>query len=64
MTLTGHTDYVMCIKALPAENLILSGSNDCTVKSWNFTTGKCERSFQAHSSGVSCIRVVGNTLYR
>ena len=41
----GHTNRINVIKATDQDK-IFSGSNDCTIRSWNATTGVCEHVFK------------------
>lgn len=56
-TFTGHTKGVNAIKFFPnSGHLLLSASNDKTVKIWNMSASnggyKCLRTFAGHSEGV------------
>ncbi|XP_053210595.1 F-box/WD repeat-containing protein 7-like [Panonychus citri] len=51
--LKGHDDHVItCLQFNPESNLIVSGSDDNTLKVWSSTTGKCLRTLTGHTGGV------------
>ncbi|XP_062239962.1 F-box/WD repeat-containing protein 7-like isoform X1 [Platichthys flesus] len=53
MVLTGHDDHVItCLQF--SGDLIVSGSDDNTLKVWSATSGKCLRTLAGHSGGVWC----------
>jgi len=52
----GHSHYVMTIKMNPHDdNSFASGSLDCSIKTWNVTTGEVQRILLGHSKGVNCV---------
>lgn len=51
--LKGHDDHVItCLQFNPISNLIVSGSDDNTLKVWSGITGKCLRTLTGHTGGV------------
>ena len=53
--LKGHDDCVItCLQFNPHSNLIVSGSDDNTLKVWSSSNGRCLRTLQGHSGGVWC----------
>jgi WD40 repeat protein len=38
---SGHTSPVFCIKVL--DNVVVSGSGDCSLRIWSLTTSQCLR---------------------
>lgn len=51
--LKGHDDHVItCLQFNPESNLIVSGSDDNTLKVWSSITGKCLRTLTGHTGGV------------
>lgn len=51
--LKGHDDHVItCLQFNPASNLIVSGSDDNTLKVWSSETGRCLRTLSGHTGGV------------
>ena len=59
-TLTGHTDWVRCIRLLP-DGRVLSGSDDMTIKVWDLEKPdgeQCTHILTGHTSWVRCIGVL------
>jgi hypothetical protein len=54
--LKGHSGEVTCIDVSPRAEYILSGSEDCTVKCWDFATRTELRTLEGHEMGVTCVR--------
>eukprot|EP01129_Flabellula_baltica_P014628 TRINITY_DN7051_c0_g1_i1.p1 TRINITY_DN7051_c0_g1~~TRINITY_DN7051_c0_g1_i1.p1 ORF type:complete len:407 (+),score=80.26 TRINITY_DN7051_c0_g1_i1:41-1261(+) len=54
-TLEGHTRYVSCM--LYANDLLISGSADKTIRIWNVNTGECVKVIEVPGS-ISCIRQI------
>uniref|UniRef100_A0A3B4YZN5 F-box/WD repeat-containing protein 7-like n=1 Tax=Stegastes partitus TaxID=144197 RepID=A0A3B4YZN5_9TELE len=53
MVLKGHDDHVItCLQF--SGDLIVSGSDDNTLKVWSAVSGKCLRTLTGHSGGVWC----------
>ncbi|RWS28528.1 F-box/WD repeat-containing protein 7-like isoform X1 [Leptotrombidium deliense] len=51
--LKGHDDHVItCLQFNPTSNLIVSGSDDNTLKVWSSITGRCLRTLTGHTGGV------------
>ncbi|CAG2165116.1 unnamed protein product [Oppiella nova] len=51
--LKGHDDHVItCLQFNPASNLIVSGSDDNTLKVWSSESGRCLRTLSGHTGGV------------
>lgn len=55
--------YVIGLLFLFLES-ILSGSHDTTIRGWDISDGSCFIEWKAHESGVSCIKAVGDMIYR
>lgn len=79
-TFKEHTKALFPVIFIPAENtdgldeegmninpgdLLLTGSNDSTVRSWSFDTGGCLRTFKGHRGPVTCMATdpAGKMLY-
>uniref|UniRef100_A0A8C5GL95 F-box/WD repeat-containing protein 7-like n=1 Tax=Gouania willdenowi TaxID=441366 RepID=A0A8C5GL95_GOUWI len=61
MVLKGHDDHVItCLQF--SGNLIVSGSDDNTLKVWSAVTGKCLRTLSGHSGGVWCSQMAVATV--
>uniref|UniRef100_A0A8D3B005 F-box/WD repeat-containing protein 7 n=1 Tax=Scophthalmus maximus TaxID=52904 RepID=A0A8D3B005_SCOMX len=59
--LKGHDDHVItCLQF--SGDLIVSGSDDNTLKVWSAVTGKCLRTLTGHSGGVWCSQMAVATV--
>ncbi|XP_061921790.1 F-box/WD repeat-containing protein 7-like isoform X2 [Entelurus aequoreus] len=59
--LKGHDDHVItCLQF--SGDLIISGSDDNTLKVWSAVTGKCLRTLTGHTGGVWCSQMAGATV--
>lgn len=59
--LKGHDDHVItCLQF--SGDLIVSGSDDNTLKVWSLTTGRCVRTLVGHTGGVWSSQMSGNTI--
>jgi len=56
-TLSGHTDWVRSLAFSPCGKLLVSGSDDGTVKLWDVQTGGVIKTFHDHSSSISSVSV-------
>ena len=52
-TLDGHTGTVLCLTL--RNNLLISGSNDTTVRIWDLSSGQCLHVLQNHPSYVTAL---------
>lgn len=53
-TLSGHRDYVCCVAVL-GETILVTGSEDCTLRIWDRESLQCVRTFNGHSDAVTCV---------
>ncbi|KAI7858976.1 WD40-repeat-containing domain protein [Circinella umbellata] len=53
--LRGHTDGVMCLQFCDANNILITGSYDKTVKVWSLDTGETIRTLEGHTR---CVRAL------
>ncbi|KAM8882705.1 F-box/WD repeat-containing protein 7-like isoform 1-T1 [Synchiropus picturatus] len=61
MVLKGHDDHVItCLQF--SGDLIVSGSDDNTLKVWSAITGQCLRTLTGHTGGVWCSQMTGATV--
>ncbi|XP_070848960.1 F-box/WD repeat-containing protein 7-like isoform X2 [Chaetodon trifascialis] len=61
MVLKGHDDHVItCLQF--SGDLIVSGSDDNTLKVWSAITGKCLRTLTGHTGGVWCSQMAAATV--
>lgn len=54
-TLQSHKDPVTCVAFHPIFSSLASGSEDCTIKIWDWELGELERTVKAHTKAVSDI---------
>ncbi|XP_041820884.1 F-box/WD repeat-containing protein 7-like isoform X2 [Chelmon rostratus] len=61
LVLKGHDDHVItCLQF--SGDLIVSGSDDNTLKVWSAITGKCLRTLTGHTGGVWCSQMAAATV--
>ncbi|KAM6949132.1 uncharacterized protein FYW47_015519 [Aplochiton taeniatus] len=59
--LTGHDDHVItCLQF--SGDIIVSGSDDNTLKVWSALTGQCLRTLSGHSGGVWCSQMTDSVV--
>ncbi|KAH7320271.1 WD40-repeat-containing domain protein [Stachybotrys elegans] len=51
-SLESHRDTVNCVAFHPVFSSIASGSDDCTIKIWDWEFGELERTIKAHTQAV------------
>ena len=56
-TLTGHSDSINSVAISLNGQLIVSGSEDSTVKLWNLNTGECLATLEGHEAGVRAVAI-------
>ena len=56
MSLNGHKKAVWALSAI--KDVLISGSEDQTVRIWDLNTGRCTHVFGGHTGGVSCLTIV------
>ena len=50
------SDYVNCVAFKPDNpNIVVSGSADETIKTWDITSGSCLSTLRGHSASVNCV---------
>ena len=54
LKLTGHTEWVTCV-TFASDDVLVSGSDDATVRFWNARTGKLVLNKRAHDGGVTSL---------
>lgn len=53
--LKGHDDHVItCLQFNPQSNIIVSGSDDNTLRVWSSVNGRCLQTLSGHTGGVWC----------
>ncbi len=51
-TLESHRDTINCVAFHPIFSSIASGSDDCTIKIWDWELGELERTIKGHTRAV------------
>src|ERR1700710_241028 len=51
-TLESHRDPINCIAFHPIFSSIASGSDDCTIKIWDWELGELEKTIKGHTRAV------------
>jgi len=48
-----------------ADDMMVTGSGDCTAKAWSLDTARCVRTFSGHLGAINCMATddSGRTLY-
>ena len=52
-TVLGHTDGVRVCLVTPDGRHLVSASDDCTLKVWDFNSGRCLRTLEGHVRGLN-----------
>lgn len=50
--LTGHRETVIKVIFHPVFNILVSASEDATIKSWDYETGEYERTLKGHTEAI------------
>jgi WD40 repeat protein len=58
--LAGHKDVVSGVAFHPQEPLLLTASQDKTLRLWDWRTGELKREFTGHSEGVTAVAFAGD----
>src|SRR5688572_28288807 len=53
LCLTGHRDKVNAIAFHPLYSILASGSDDCSLKVWDWETGTLERTASGHTKRIT-----------
>ena len=59
-TLNGHTEWVSSVFAI--NNIIISSSDDRTIKIWDINTAKCINTFNGHTEAVYSVFAINNII--
>ena len=60
LTLTGHTDNVLCVAVSPGGHLAVSGSLDHSLRVWDLETGNCKKVLEGHTDNVLSVALSGD----
>ena len=55
--LRGHSEAVLALAVCPEADLVVSGSFDCTVRSWSLKDFRCVSVYDVHRDAVRVVRV-------
>lgn len=53
--LTGHSNFVGSLAAMPDNRTFVSSSEDGTIRVWDLHTGACPQVIRGHENAVNCI---------
>ena len=53
----GHSNRVSCVAVLP-DGHVVSGSDDCSLRLWNPSDGRCLQTLKGHTGSVNCVAVL------
>ena len=54
-SLTGHKGWVRSLTVSPDGKVLVSASDDQTIKFWDLSTGRNFRTLKGHTGGVRCV---------
>ncbi|KAF9085209.1 Kinesin-like protein kif21b [Mortierella sp. AD031] len=60
--LRGHESAVICVKALPGRDRVVTGDRLGFLKVWCAVTGDCLKTFKRHMMGISSLAIQGDLL--
>ena len=63
-TLEGHRGPITCVAMHPTFNLVVSSSEDASIKVWDYESGEFEKTLKGHTNSVNalCFDARGETL--
>mmetsp|Transcript_36456 Transcript_36456/g.145737 ORF Transcript_36456/g.145737 Transcript_36456/m.145737 type:complete len:483 (-) Transcript_36456:3136-4584(-) len=56
-TLFGHSGQVLCVDACPGSRVVISGSADKSLRTWDMDTGRRQDALYGHNGWVHCVRL-------
>jgi WD40 repeat protein/serine/threonine protein kinase len=62
-SIEGHNDAVTCVACSATGKLLVSGSEDNTVKIWDSETTQCVRLFEGHQNTITCVLLTDDERY-
>jgi WD40 repeat protein len=51
-TLKGHTGWVRTLVVTPDSKVLISASDDATIRFWDLSNGRCFRTLKGHTGGI------------
>ena len=54
-TLEGHRGPITCVAMHPTFNLVVSSSEDASIKVWDHESGEFEQTLKGHTNSVNCL---------
>ena len=55
VTLSGHRAPITCVTCHPIYSLVVTASEDATIKVWDHELGQYEFTLKGHTGAVSCV---------
>ena len=55
LRMEGHRGIITCVAFHPVYHLVVSGSEDASIKVWDSETGEFERTLKGHTNGVAFV---------
>jgi WD40 repeat protein len=62
-TLSTHNDFINVLLFIEKFNILLSGSNDKTIKVWNVKGFECIKTIDAHDKGISTLLMLSGGFF-
>ena len=60
-TLSGHTKSISSLVYIPKTMHIVSGSNDKTIRIWDYETCECITTLKGHTDNICTITIIPET---
>jgi len=56
-TLTGHSESINCVAITPNKQILVSGSEDNSIKLWDLATGECLATLEGQEAAVKSVAI-------
>ena len=56
-TITGHSESINCVAFTPNQQILVSGSEDNSIKLWDLATGECLATLEEHEAAVKSLAI-------